>query len=416
MCFSKSWNFCDSRCKFGNAASTAEAKAYIESCDSKIKSLFPGYGNVPVFIPYQNSWNEHTLEALRELNYPAISASEVDYSNMPWSYSTAPLQLPQQTTTAGYGNCGQWIAVPVARIVADCKAAAARGEVCVIMTHPQEFAEGIFTFHMLNQLIEFLYVAGFTSTNFPTIIAEAVAARTTVTPSASPSAIPTVNDATSLMVPSYFPTFSPSPCPPPTVFPTVVSSTAPSASPSLAATAIAPVVSTSSPTAATTEAPSIVPSIAPSIAPSVAPSIAPTDYAISDFKLTSAGVFSHLAHPTPYVLGGMIAAGLALLCLAVYGIHYFYTRRASSDKEVVKTSSLDGIDVIVDDSLELGSGGESATSSLSRYQDGEKYLPGSFRRSKSFRYDDVHHRPPSAQDIAVYDINTDASSVGSENV
>jgi hypothetical protein len=143
----------DSRYKFGSAASTAEAKAYIESCDSKIKSLFPGYGNVPIFIPYQNSWNEHTLEALRELNYPAISASEVDYSNMPWRYSTAPLQLPQQTTTAGYGSCGQWIAVPFARIVEDCKAAAARGEVCVIMTHPQEFAEGIFTFHMLNQRV-----------------------------------------------------------------------------------------------------------------------------------------------------------------------------------------------------------------------------------------------------------------------
>jgi hypothetical protein len=411
----------DSRYKFGSAASTAEAKAYIESCDSKIKSLFPGYGDVPVFIPYQNSWNEHTVEALRELNYPAISASEVDYSNMPWSYSTAPLQLPQQTTTAGYGNCGQCIAVPVARIVADCKAAAARGEVCVIMTHPQEFAEGIFTFRMLHQLIESLYVAGFTSTNFPTIIAEAVAARTTITPSASPSAIPTANDPTSfptmrpshsqtLMVPSYFPTFSPSPCPPPTVFPTVVSSTAPSASPSLAAPAVPPIVSTSSPTAATT--------VAPSIAPSIAPSLAPTDYAISDFKSTSAEVFSHLAHPTPYVLGGMIAAGIALLCLALYGIRYFYIRGASSsDKEVVKTSSLDGIEFIVDDSLELGSGGGSATSSLSRYQDGEKYLPGSFRKSKSFRYDEqFNHRTPSAQDIAVFDINTDASSVGSENV
>jgi hypothetical protein len=198
-----------------------------------------------------------------------------------------------------------------------------------------------------------------------------------------------------LMVLSYFPTFSPSPCPPPTVFPTVVSLTAPSASPSLPGTAIAPVVSTSSPSAATTEA----------------PSIAPTDYAISDFKSSVAEVFSHLAHPTPPVLGGMIAAGLALLCLALYGIRYFYFRGASSDKEVVKTSSLDGIEFIVDDSLELGSGGGSATSSLSRNHDGEKFLPG------SFRYDEqLNHPSPSAQVIAVYGINTDASSVGSENV
>jgi hypothetical protein len=203
-----------------------------------------------------------------------------------------------------------------------------------------------------------------------------------------------------LMVLSYFPTFSPSPCPPPTVFPTVVSLTAPSASPSLPGTAIAPVVSTSSPSAATTEAPSI------------APSIAPTDYSISDFQSSSAEVFSHLAHPTPPVLGGMIATGLALLCLALYGIRYFYIRGASSsDKEVVKTSSLDGIEFIVDDSLELGSGGGSATSSLSRNHDGEKCLPG------SFRYDEqLNHPSPSAQVIAVYDINTDASSVGSENV
>jgi hypothetical protein len=406
----------DSRYKFGAAVSSSEAKAHIESCDAKIKTLFPGY-EVPVFIPYQNSWNQHTLEALRELNYPAISASEVDYSNMPWSYSTAPLQLPQQTTTAGYGNCGQWIAVPIARIIADCKAAAARGEVCVIMTHPQEFAQGIFTFRMLHQLIESLHVEGFTSTNFPTIITEALTARTTITPSASPSAVPTANDPTSfptmrpshsqaLMVPSYFPTFSPSPCPPPTVFPTVVSSVAPSASPSSAATTTAPIVSTSSPSAATTEAPTIT----------------PTNNAISevgnDFKSTSAEVFSHLAHPTPYVLGGMIAVGLALLCLALYGIRYFYIRGALSDKKELKTLSNDGLEFIISDSLELGEGG-SATSSLSRHQDGEKYLPGSFRKSKSFKYDETFNHPPrspSAQDIAVFDINTDASSVGSENV
>jgi hypothetical protein len=197
-------------------------------------------------------------------------------------------------------------------------------------------------------------------TNSPTITADAVTAGTTISHSASPFAIPTANDPTSfptmgpsrsqaLMIPSYFPTFSPSPCPPPTVFPTAVSLTAPSASPSLAATAIAPVVSTSSPSAATIEVPSI------------APSIAPIDYSTSadrrNFRSSSAEVFSHLAHPTPHVLGGVIAAGLALLCLPPCGIRYLYVRGAfSSDKKEVKTFSLGGLEFVIDDSLELGSG------------------------------------------------------------
>jgi hypothetical protein len=135
---------------FGNAVSVAEAKDQIQRCDTKIKSLFPGY-TTQLFCPHQNSWNDYAQQAVEELGYDAISASELQYSGMSWNLTSRPLQMPQQTTTAGFVQgsdpslAGSWIGIPVTQTVADCNAAAVRGEVCVIMSHPHEYALGTYT-------------------------------------------------------------------------------------------------------------------------------------------------------------------------------------------------------------------------------------------------------------------------------
>jgi hypothetical protein len=135
---------------FGDAVSVAEAKDQIQRCDTKIKTLFSGY-STQLFCPHQNSWNAYAQQAVVELGYDAISASELQYSGMNWNLTSRPLQMPEQTTTAGFVQGsdptlpGSWIGVPVSQTVADCNAAAARGEVCVIMSHPHEFALGTYT-------------------------------------------------------------------------------------------------------------------------------------------------------------------------------------------------------------------------------------------------------------------------------
>jgi hypothetical protein len=63
--------------------------------------------------------------------------------------------------------------MPIAITVADCNAAAARGEICVIMTHPHEFTNGQYTLMDLATLVSTLQANRFTSTNFHMIINEA---------------------------------------------------------------------------------------------------------------------------------------------------------------------------------------------------------------------------------------------------
>eukprot|EP01042_Synura_sphagnicola_P033463 gene33463-42973_t len=156
-----------------------------------------------VFVPNQNSWNQYTMQAATHLGYSLISASTLPYSGMTYNLTTSPLKMPQQTTTGYIGASEAWVAYHQNQTVADCVAADARGEVCVIMMHPHEFASGAYTLTMLSQLMDMLFAAGFESTNFHQIIMEAKGLTN------SPTAAPT-QKVQSTAVPSAHPTQAPS--------------------------------------------------------------------------------------------------------------------------------------------------------------------------------------------------------------
>jgi hypothetical protein len=152
--------------------SVAEAYTHLKQADDQIKVLLPGY-QVEMFIPHENDYGAYALQAVKQLGYLGISASTDDYSGMAWDLTKDPMQLPQQATTGDWSDAkNDFVKVPIATTVANCNDAAARGEVCVIMTHPHEFANGQYTLTMLNDLVNTLYAAGFTSTNFHTVIYE----------------------------------------------------------------------------------------------------------------------------------------------------------------------------------------------------------------------------------------------------
>ena len=272
--FNHGW---DDSFEFATANSVAQARTPIQNCETKIKTYFPGY-NLEVFVPHQNSWNKHTLTALRQLGYKVASASSLPYSNMAWDLTKTPMQMPEQTTTGTY-SWGNWVTYPIASAVSDCNAAAARGEVCVIMIHPHEFANGQYTLGMLQELIDTLIGQGFTSTNYHTVIKEVTSPLLTNEPTMSPSLFPTKN-------PTPFPSKSPtnSPSPAPSLLPTQVPSWLPSVSPSR------------EPSKPPTRPPSPFPSQAPSAFQSASPTTSPT------ISLTSSPSVASTANPTSTML------------------------------------------------------------------------------------------------------------------
>jgi hypothetical protein len=226
----------DAAYHFGEAKSVAEAQLQIKQCDDKIKSLFPGY--VPeLFVPHENSWAASTITALQNLNYKIVSASQEEYSGMTWNLASNPIQLPQQATTGEWNdNTSAFDGVATATIMSACNAAYAQGEACVIMTHPHEFANGHYTFTQLGQLVTALKAAGFTSTNFHTILNEVkgISPSPTAAPiSKSPTAAPVT------AVPTYTITKSPTAAPnskspttaPVTAVPTYAVTKSPTAAP-----------------------------------------------------------------------------------------------------------------------------------------------------------------------------------------
>ena len=196
---------------FGSSTSVDTQKLLIQSCDRKVKDLFNNY-QMEVFVPHQNSWNEYTLLALQELEYKIISASIQDYSNMVWDMTTNPLQMPQQTSTAVYVPPGTWVASPLTSTVDDCNTAAGRGEVCVIMVHPQEFASGAYNLTMLESLLDTLMnIEGFTATSFHSMINEIVPVpHETIIPTFLPTLIPslTINNRNTTKEPTQSPSTS----------------------------------------------------------------------------------------------------------------------------------------------------------------------------------------------------------------
>jgi hypothetical protein len=193
------WNHgTDAAYHYAEAASVAEAQQKVQACDTKIRTIFPGYQPF-LMVPHENSWGEFLLQALRNLNYKVISASAESYSGMTWDLNGSPMKMPQQATTGDWDdNTNGFVGVPVSRTVADCEAAAARGEVCVIMTHPHEFANGAYSLTTLAQLVQTLKAAGFTSTNFYTVMNEKLGGSTS-------TSVPTKAPAVATSVPTKAP-------------------------------------------------------------------------------------------------------------------------------------------------------------------------------------------------------------------
>jgi hypothetical protein len=162
----------DATFPYGLAASVQDAQQRIQACDTKIKTYFPGYQPF-LMAPHQNSWGPFLLQALRNLGYKVVSASTAVYSGMKWDLMANPMQMPQQANTGDWDDTKKdFVAVPISKTVADCEVAAARGEVCVIMIHPHEFANGAYSLATLAQLVQSLKNNGFTSTNFYTVMNE----------------------------------------------------------------------------------------------------------------------------------------------------------------------------------------------------------------------------------------------------
>jgi hypothetical protein len=273
------WNHgTDAAYHFGEATSVADAQQHVQSCDTKIKTIFPGYQPF-LMVPHENSWGPFLLQALRNVGYKVISASTEDYSGMKWDLTLTPMQMPQQATTGDWDDTkNDFIGVPVSKTVADCEAAAARGEVCVIMTHPHEFANGAYSLTTLAQLVQSLKAAGFTSTNFYTVMNEHLGVTSTSAPTKAPVAatsVPTKAPVAATSVPTKAP---------------VAATSVPTKAP-IAATSVptkAPVVTTSVPTKAPVAGSTSVPTKAPVSATSV-PTKAPTTAIISTNGMCGAG-------------------------------------------------------------------------------------------------------------------------------
>jgi len=272
----------DASYTYGSATSTSQAYTRMKTCDDKIKALFPGY-TVDLFVPHQNSWNQYTLAAAKQLGYAAVSASTESYSNMQYDTTKDPMQLSQQTTTAVYNDAGTWDAYPIASTVADCNTAAAAGQICVIMTHPHEFSQGSYTITMLQNLVTALATAGFTSINFRDIISELkgttrspTAAPTTRGPTATPTRTPTrVPTATPTRIPTTTPTRAPSQVP--TLTPTRVPTQSPTTKgPTTTPTRLPTTAPTATPTRSPTDSPTAKPTIAPTQTPTRLPTTAPS--------------------------------------------------------------------------------------------------------------------------------------------
>jgi hypothetical protein len=251
------WNHgTDAAYHYADATSVAEAQQKVQACDTKIRTIFPGYQPF-LMVPHENSWGPYLLQALRNIGYKVISASAEDYSGMTWDLKASPMQMPQQATTGDWDdNTNGFIGVPVSRTVADCEAAAAKGEVCVIMTHPHEFANGAYSLTTLAQLVQSLKAAGFTSTNFYTVMNEQLGGSvSTSVPTKAPvvaTSVPTKAPVVTTAVPTKAPVVT-------TAVPTKapVVATAVPTKPPVVATSVptkAPVVATSVPTKSPTTA------------------------------------------------------------------------------------------------------------------------------------------------------------------
>jgi hypothetical protein len=168
----------DNTVVFANSVGVAFAKSQIFEADSQIKALFQGY-QADLFAPYQNSVSPDLIQALNELGYYGLSGLS---ATLPWSTSTSPtLQLPAETATGLYSNVGL-IATPTSKNLADCQAADALGQQCVILVQSDEFANGVYTIPQLQTLVNTLTSNGFTGASFNSVFKSALGGAYVPTP------------------------------------------------------------------------------------------------------------------------------------------------------------------------------------------------------------------------------------------
>eukprot|EP01039_Chlorochromonas_danica_P017421 gene17421-20771_t len=167
----------------GNLGSVDDVKAQIQSADEKIKSLFDGY-TPQVYVPSSGAWHNATLAAAKEVGFAAVASTD---SSLGWDLSASPMQISPQTSTGVQDSTGTWSAKSTETIIADCMAASAGGEVCVIQMTANEFASGAYTTDKVSKLVSGLQAAGFTdSMTFDTIISAVQGGSPTRAPSESP--------------------------------------------------------------------------------------------------------------------------------------------------------------------------------------------------------------------------------------
>lgn len=116
------------------------------------------------FLPHENRWSTTTLKALRRLKYKAISPGVESSYPMAVNLGTRPLQLPQVTQTVIYAG-GLWLST-IDQVLGDCSRALAEVGVCVVMMHPEEFANGQVTTAELADLIDSIRARGWVIRNF----------------------------------------------------------------------------------------------------------------------------------------------------------------------------------------------------------------------------------------------------------
>jgi parallel beta-helix repeat protein len=101
-------------------------------------ALFDDIGTKPItFIPPENSYSANTTAALKSLGFSIISAGHNEFAN------DGKLQRVGYTTsTSQSGTDGNRRLVPPQAILDDCEKTSNAAKVCVIMIHPQDFANG----------------------------------------------------------------------------------------------------------------------------------------------------------------------------------------------------------------------------------------------------------------------------------
>ena len=163
--FNHGW---DAKTRFGETDDLALMERMIGDCDQVIRDSI-GYAP-KTLVPHQNSWSNFLLVAMRNLDYDIISTSFDE--GMEFNMQTWPVRMPQITQTAKFRGVdatpySNWERYEPIEVLADCERAYANGdEACVIMMHPQEFAEFEVSITDLSRIKELLESNGWVSRTF----------------------------------------------------------------------------------------------------------------------------------------------------------------------------------------------------------------------------------------------------------